>query len=127
MRHCLILAACALPLAACDGDAPTTQPDRPIVVRSPEQDQLHKLSELNRAIALKRALYASGYRCQRVESSGFVGAYRNLDMWTAACDDGRNWAIFTGPDGTAQVRDCRDVEKVGLPACTVRATPAKTG
>ena len=30
-------------------------------------------------------------------------------MWTARCADGRDWAIFVGPDGSAQVRDCKDL------------------
>ena len=118
-----LAAACSL--AACDQSQPS-QPRREIVVRSAEQNQLHQLDDMNRAIALKRAIYASGYTCRRVEESGFVGAYKNLDMWMARCNDRRTWAVFAGPDGSAQVRDCRDVEKVGLPACVVRkgAKPA---
>ena len=40
-------------------------------------------------------------------------------MWKEECADGRDWAVFIGPDGSAQVRDCKDVAAVGLPACTV--------
>ena len=117
-RSLYALAAC-LASAACD-NSPPTQPRQPIVVRSEAQDQLHQLDDLNRAIALKRALYASGYTCKRVEKSGFVTAYKNLDMWTAHCADGRDWAIFAGPDGSVQVRDCKDVAKFGMPACVIK-------
>lgn len=114
----------ALLLTACGGESQPDQPRKAIVVRSQEQEQLHQLNDLNRAIALKRAIYASGYTCRRVESSGFVQAVKNLDMWTARCADGRDWAIFAGPDGSAQVRYCADLPRFGLPKCEIRQ---KTG
>lgn len=107
-------------LAAAACDQPPAQPRQPIVVRSEAQDQLHTFDDLTRAIALKRAIYDSGSICKRVETSGYVQEYRNLSMWTARCDNGRDWAIFIGPDGTAQVRLCRDLAELGLPACVVR-------
>lgn len=110
-----------LALAACDSGAPTNQPA--IKVRSAEQDALHTLNALNLSIALKRAIYAAGYTCRRVTEAGFVGPYNNLDMWTAKCDDDRNWAIFAGPDGSAQVRDCKDIPGTGLPECAIKKRP----
>ena len=120
MRPKLIITAAALSLTAACGQSQPTQPKQPIVVRSEAQDALHQLDEMNRAIALKRALYDSGYRCQRVDKSGFVTSYKNLDMWTAHCADGRDWAIFAGPDGSVQVRDCKDVAQFGMPACVIK-------
>ncbi len=105
--------------AACDQSQPT-QPRKPIVVRSEVQNQLHKLDDLNRAIALKRAIYASGSTCKRVATTGYVQEHDNLSMWMATCDDGRDWAIFVGPDGSAQVRPCRDLAQLGLPECVIR-------
>jgi hypothetical protein len=104
---------------ACDQAQPT-QPRQPIVVRSEAQDQLHQLDDLNRAIALKRAIYASGFTCKRVASSGYVQEFENLSMWMAKCDDGKDWAIFVGPDGTAQVRPGGDLAQLGLPACVIK-------
>ena len=46
-------------------------------------------------------------------------------MWTAACADKREWAIFVGPDGSAQVRPCRDVAQLKLPACVIRKAAPK--
>lgn len=112
-----------LVLIACDGPQPT-QPRQPIVVRSEAQDQLHQLDDMNRDIALKRAIHASGFRCQRVTKSGYVREYRNLSMWTASCDDNRDWAIFAGPDGSAQVRLCADVKRFGLPPCVIKQAKA---
>ena len=75
MSRLLPLAA-LLALSACD-DSPATQPSQPIVVRSEGQDRLHQLDDLNRAIALKRAIYEGGSDCRRVTQSGYVGVYEN--------------------------------------------------
>lgn len=117
------LALSAFALANCgDTSAPTNRQTK-IKVRGPEQDRLHQLDAFNLAIALKHAIYDAGFTCRRVTDGGFVAEYENLDMWTATCDNGRQWAIFAGPDGSAQVRDCKDVAESGLPACTVKLKP----
>lgn len=100
---------------------PPAQPK--IEVRGAEQERLHKLDALQLAIALKRAIFDLGYTCQRVERAGFVGKYENLDMWTAHCSDGRDWAIFAAPDGSAQARDCKDLAGSGVPGCTIKELP----
>jgi len=125
MRGRYLLVCAAALLAACEQQP--TQPSRPIVVRSEAQDLLHQLDDLNRAIALKRAIYASGFTCKRVASSGYVQEYKNLSMWTASCDDRRQWAIFAGPDGSAQVRPCQDLAELGLPQCVIKETKPKAG
>jgi hypothetical protein len=132
MRALIAIMMTAMLVAGCDnGQRQQSQPVQSIKVRSAEQDQLFKLDDLNRAIALKRAIYDAGYNCKRITKSGFVGAYKNLDMWMASCADGRNWAIFAGPDGSAQVRDCKDVTGLGLPQCATKGeeskAPAKAG
>ena len=119
----LAAATTAAFLAGC-GQSPTSQPKQKIVVRSEAQNQLHRLDDLNRAIGLKRAIYQSGYTCKRVASSGYVQEHENLSMWMAKCDDKRDWAIFVGPDGSAQVRPCRDLAQLGLPACVMKKGPA---
>ena len=122
LRRIAVLAS-PLALLACDNSQPT-QPRQPIVVRSEAQDQLHQLDDMNRDIALKRAILASGFRCKRVEKSGYVQEHKNLSMWMASCDNGRDWAIFVGPDGSAQVRLCRDLAELGLPPCIIKPKPA---
>jgi hypothetical protein len=126
MRHAsAILLAGGLALSACNSQPQgnTTH----IKVRGSEQEQLHELDAYNLAIGLKRAIYDAGYTCKRVTDAGFVGEYKNLDMWTAHCvyDNGssRDWAVFAGPDGSAQVRDCKDVAATGLPACVIKQRP----
>lgn len=110
--------AAALAISGCE-DGQREESTQPIRVRGEAQEELHKLNPLNQAIGLKRAIRDAGYRCQRVTRSGFVGEYENLDMWMANCDDQRDWAVFVGPDGSAQVRDCNDVERFGLPRCEI--------
>lgn len=124
MRQQLIVGAISLlALAACGSDPQPRDSSPRIEVRSDEQDRLHQLAEPDLAIALKRAILASGYRCQRVEEAGFVAKHENLDMWKAGCSDGREWAVFAGPDGSAQVRDCADVARAGLPECVISKQP----
>ena len=116
----------ALATAAC-GDGQQQQQSKPIKVRGAEQDRLHQLDAFNLAVGLKHAIYDAGYTCKRIDNAGFVGEYKNLDMWTAHCvyDRGtpRDWAIFAGPDGRAQVRDCKDIPGSGLPDCVIKVKP----
>ena len=118
-----------LALAACGENAPPPDQGK-IKVRSNEQNQLHQLDAINLAIGLKRAIYDAGYTCKRVTDAGFVGEYQNLDMWMARCvyedKSTRDWAIFAGPDGTAQVRDCKDVDATELPKCEIKKRPKGT-
>ena len=117
----------ALAVAGCNESQPQQSSRPTIKVQSNEQIQLHKLDAFNLAIGLKRAIYDAGYTCKRITDAGFVGTYKNLDMWMAHCvyDKGqpRDWAVFAGPDGSAQVRDCRDVPGSGLPACSIKERP----
>jgi hypothetical protein len=125
MRRTLALAALA-GLAACNNSQPQQQQPT-IRVRSDEQKQLHQLDAFNLAIGLKHAIFDAGYTCDRITDAGFVGTYKNLEMWTAHCvyakAAARDWAIFAGPDGSAQVRDCKDVRGSGLPDCVIKQRP----
>ena len=123
----LILLACA-GLAACNNNQQQSATNQTSIrVVSSEQQQLHQLDAFNLAIGLKRAIYDAGYTCKRVTDAGFVGTYKNLDMWMAHCvyekGSPRDWAIFAGPDGSAQVRDCRDIPGTGLPNCVIKQRP----
>ena len=115
--------ALALLLSACGDSGNSQQNVTSISVRSAEQNALHKLSPMNQKIALRRALYDSGRTCQTVTEAGYVQEYGNLSMWTASCKSGKSYAIFVGPDGSAQVRDCKEVEQLKLPACVITKPP----
>jgi hypothetical protein len=126
-RKLTIALLATLAVTACN-EQPQAQSNQPAIrVRADEQEQLHKLDAFNLAIGLKRAIYDAGYTCKRITDAGFVGTWQNLDMWMARCvyDKGtpRDWAIFAGPDGSAQVRDCKDVPGSGLPECVIKQRP----
>ena len=125
MRRTVPLVA-IIALAACN-ESPSQQSRPTIRVRSEEQKQLHQLDAFNLAIGLKRAIYDAGYTCKRITDAGFVATWKNLDMWMAHCvyekGSPRAWAVFAGPDGRAQVRDCKDVVGSGLPACNIKERP----
>ena len=127
MRILSLVLVSALALSACNDGGQSTANQSAIQVRSNEQDQLRTLDALNLAIALKHAIYDAGYTCKRITDAGFVGTYKNLDMWMAHCvyekAGARDWAVFAGPDGSAQVRDCRDVPGSGLPTCEIKQRP----
>ena len=117
----------ALSISAC-GDSGDTQPKtKSIQVRSAEQNALHELSPDMLKIGLRRALYDSGRTCQTVTEAGYVQEYGNLSMWTASCKSGRSYAIFVGPDGSAQVRDCAELETLRLPACKIAKAAKPAG
>ena len=125
MRRTVPLVA-IIALAACN-ESPSQQSRPTIRVRSEEQKQLHQLDAFILAIGLNRAIYDAGYTCKRITDAGFVATWKNLDMWMAHCvyekGSPRDWAVFAGPDGSAQVRDCKDVVGSGLPACNIKERP----
>ena len=121
-----MLAAAA---AACGGEAEQAREVTKVKASSPMVDQLRGLSEMNRGLALRRAIQDSGKRCKRVEGAGFQQDYQNLSMWTARCSDTGEWALFIAPNGDVQVRDCDNAAQLGLPACRFDepAEPAPAG
>lgn len=124
----LLFSACLLASCGSGGDqaAPPLQND--VVVRSEAQQKLFDLNDLDRAIALKRAISDQGLRCSQIVSTGYVTRFRDMDMWTATCSDERQWALFIGANDSVQARLCADNEKIGLPACTIQpGTEGGTG
>jgi hypothetical protein len=122
-----VIATLAVLVAACGSGGeqqPAPAKDSNIVVRSSEQDQLHQFDDMYRDIAMKRAITASGFRCKRVVRSGYVTEHGKLSMWSASCEDKRSWAVFVGPDGTAQVRPCPDMVALKLPECRITEDPS---
>ena len=128
MRFAALTILAAL-LMACDGGGSTEPPlQNDIMVRSEAQQRLFDLNDLDRAIALKRAISDQGLRCSQIVMTGYVTRFRNMDMWTATCSDDRQWSLFIGADDSVQVRLCDDNEKIGLPACAVQpGTEGGTG
>lgn len=127
MKSKLLILGSALLAAGC-GSPESEQTNVPAPVQGEGQKALHELDELNRAIALKRAIHDSGIQCQRIDRSAYVDEYRNLSMWAATCNDGRSWALFIGRNDAVQVRECKDLDGLDLPSCpdwTKEAKPTR--
>lgn len=129
-RLAVLLAGCAV-LAACkkeEAPPPANNQAEAIVVRSANQKAMFDLSELNRAIALKRAIQDQGLMCKQIVRTGYVGRYKNMDVWTASCSDKRDWALFVSADDSVQTRNCKDLTQLSLPECTIQpGTEGGTG
>lgn len=117
-----MIAAAAAALAGCGDDTAddggATNRTR-IVAATPYVDRLKALDEMNRGLALRRAIRDSGEACKRVDRSAYQQEYENLSLWTARCSDSGAWAIFIAPNGDVQVRACADASQLGLPECRI--------
>lgn len=109
--------AIALMASGCDSGPPTRTKSIQVAQANPFHDRLVGLSELNRSLALRRAVQDSGQSCRKIDASAHQGEYQGLKMWTARCSGGRDWAVFIAPNGDVQVRSCADARALGLPAC----------
>ncbi|TVV72238.1 hypothetical protein [Sphingomonas solaris] len=87
------------------------------------QLRLKQLDKPRQAAAMRGAIVESGQRCGRIDPPVDRGAYKNMFLWAARCTPGGDYAIYIGPDGSAQVRDCAEAAKLKLPACNL--PPAK--
>ena len=124
MRYGALIVGAALLAASCGKPKPEQNAVKE-PVRSEGQRQLHSLNDYNRAIGLKRAIHSSGLQCYRIDRSAFVQRYGTLDMWAAACNNGRGYALFVGRDDSVQVRGCKSLAELKLPRCPPWAEDAK--
>lgn len=102
-------------LAGFAGTAPTYAAPPP----NTYQQRLMELDKTRQAAAIRSAIGGNGQRCGRIEPPVYRGTYKNTFMWAARCQPGGEYAIYIGPDGSAQVRPCADQVKLGLPACNL--------
>jgi hypothetical protein len=88
-------------------------------IRNRPNEDLLALNDANRRVGLVRAIRQTGNSCPlRVEPNPVQqGEYEGMALWTARCDNNRQYAIFIAPNGDVQVRDCADMAELGLPAC----------
>lgn len=124
MRHTATALGLIALLGACGQSSAPPGPQKIIKVQGDEQRQLAAANEMDRSIALKRAVYDAGSRCRRVVKTAPMPDYKNLSTWQAVCDDGGNWAVYVAPTGDVQVRACADLKGLKLPQCTL--PPATT-
>jgi len=88
-------------------------------IRNRHNEDLLALDDSNRRIGLVRAIRGTGNRCPRqVEPNPvYQGDYQGMALWTGRCDNNEQYAIFLAPNGDVQVRNCRDMAQLHLPAC----------
>ena len=113
------LSACGSESAAPQRNAAASAETAQVRIRNKHHEDLAALPDDLRRIGLMRAIRDSGLRCpRRVEPNPvYQGDYRGMALWTARCDDNRQWAIFIAPSGDVQVRNCADMGQLDLPAC----------
>ena len=127
MNRSAVLIALLL-ASGCGKESAPPSPQPEIMVRSAQQKRLFTLNDLDRAIALKRAILEQGMTCKQLVTSGYVGRYKNMDLWTATCSDKRQWGLFISANDDVQVRPCQDNAQLNLPACTIKpGTEGGTG
>ena len=107
-------------LAACDQSpaAPrqaATEPARPDP--SIYRKKLLALSPEARGDVLFKAIASGNGACPSVEKSAYQEDYKDMSMWAVQCALSGDWAVFVNGSGFAQVRQCDQETKLGLPAC----------
>ncbi len=97
-------------------------------IRNRHQEELLALPDNLRRVGLVRAIRQTGNSCPlRVEPNPVhQGEYEGMALWTARCDNNKQYAIFIAPNGDVQVRDCEDMAELGLPACHALPPAAPT-
>lgn len=105
------------------GAAASADAQGPTRMRNRHQDTMMAATDENRRIGLVRAIRGTGNRCpRRVEPNpAYQGDYEGMALWTARCDNNRQYAVFIAPNGDVQVRNCEEMAQLRLPAC--RALP----
>ncbi len=82
--------------------------------------RLNALPDVQKRAVMRRAILDNGQFCKQIGKVSLQGPYKNLTMWTASCQKGGPYAVYIGPDGSAQVRPCKDLPGLKLPACIIK-------
>ncbi|QAY77730.1 hypothetical protein [Sphingosinicella sp. BN140058] len=123
MKKMVSLLVLSLLAAGCEDGAPE-RTTTSVQAANTVSDQLKGMSELYRNLGLRRAIMDTGNRCKKVDRGGYQEQYKTMALWTAHCTDTGDWAIFIAPNADIQVRQCRHMAELKLPACRPIAAPA---
>jgi hypothetical protein len=111
-------------LSACgEGDQPQQRTTKVMRAANPISDQLKGMTEIYRYLGLRRAITDSGQRCKKVDRGAYQEDYKTMAYWTAHCTDTGDWAVFIAPNANVQVRQCRHMAGLRLPACRPTEPP----
>src|SRR6476619_307038 len=87
-----LLAGCGQqPSAGAPENATAAQ--RSIRIRNEWQEKLLALSDLDRELALRRAVRDDGGSCPKITGSKYQQDYQGMAMWVAYCSSG-DWAVY---------------------------------
>lgn len=103
--------------------SPSSDQQPSITVKSPDNPWHKKLlarNEVDRKLALRRAVQDDGGSCRSIRSSAYQREYKGMAMWVAYCTNG-DWAVYVAPSGVIQARACKDAAQLGLPQCAPSA------
>lgn len=106
MPRAILLTAAAgliLPLAACESGAPEADDKNIEVVDQGYAEKIAAMPDGSRNATFIRAIRDAGRECQHVQSSTSIGELSGSPAWTAVCDNGAEWTIVLGANGTATV------------------------
>ncbi|MDB5697957.1 MAG: hypothetical protein JWN69_761, partial [Alphaproteobacteria bacterium] len=108
-------AAAVLLLGGCGRGGPQAQQAQGSAPQAPDaqrdfQARLAAMPEGERNAVFIRAVRDAGSDCQHVGSSTYQGISAGAPTWVATCDDGNNWVVMIGSNGSAQVIKGSEIE-----------------
>ena len=109
-------------LAGACGDTSPTPPNYTEAKDNPAHQQMLAARDVDRMLALRRAIQDDEGSCPKVTGSAFQENYKGMAMWVAYCSNGA-WAVYIAPSGDIQARACKDSRQLELPECR----PARRG
>jgi hypothetical protein len=114
-------------LAGACGEAPAPAPPKVVAAKdNPAHQQLLAAREVDRMLALRRAIQDDEGSCPKVTGSAYQQQYKGMAMWIAYCSNGP-WAVYIAPSGDVQARACKDSKATGLPLCKARKVDPDPG
>lgn len=113
-------AAALLALAACgdrDDDARNAAADTAAPGQN-YQAEIQGMEEGQRNAVFIRAIRDADLErtCQGVETSSYAGETEGVPTWVARCNDGVEWLVMIGENGTAQVISREEAAAAGIQA-----------
>ena len=103
-------------LASACGDTSPPPPKYTAAKDNPAHQRMLAARDVDRMLALRRAIQDDDGSCPKVTGSSFQENYKGMAMWVAYCSNGP-WAVYIAPSGDIQARPCKDSRTLKLPEC----------
>ncbi|HJQ15781.1 MAG TPA: hypothetical protein VJ859_02165 [Allosphingosinicella sp.] len=102
--------------SACGDTSPPPPPKYTAAKDNPAHQRMLAARDVDRMLALRRAIQDDDGSCPKVTGSSFQENYKGMAMWVAYCSNGP-WAVYIAPSGDIQARPCKDSRTLKLPEC----------